>query len=351
MRYTPFGRRTGLRVSQYALGTGNFGTGWGAGAEPDVARKMFDAYAEAGGNFLDTADNYQFGESEQLVGEFVGADRDDFVIATKFSGGASPQAGISKLGNSRKNLRYSVEQSLRRLNTDYIDLLWVHFPDELTPLDEIWRGLDDLAREGKILHAGLSNFPAWRISHAAALADVRHHIPVAGIQVEYSLVERTPDRELLPMAEALGLATALWSPLGGGLLTGKYRHGSAGRLTDFQTLIHTEDSAQKTAVVDTVLAIAEESGATPAQVAVAWMNERAARSAAVQIPVIGPRTLAQLDDYLAALDVTLTPAQYQRLDQVSAVAPGVPHESNAALLDRLQGGDASAVDQPVVPVV
>ncbi|MET8405400.1 aldo/keto reductase [Streptomyces sp900116325] len=351
MRYTPFGRRTGLRVSQYALGAGNFGTGWGAGAEPDVARGMFDTFAEAGGNFIDTADNYQFGESEKLVGEFIAADRDDFVLATKFSGGASPQAGLSKLGNSRKNMRYSVEQSLKRLNTDYIDLLWVHFPDELTPLDEIWRGLDDLAREGKILHAGLSNFPAWRISHAAALADVRNHIPVAGIQVEYSLVQRTPDRELLPMAQALGLGTTLWSPLGGGLLTGKYRRGTEGRLTDFKTLIHTEDSEQKTAVVDTVLALAEETGATPAQVSVAWVNERAARAAVSQIPIIGPRTPAQLDDYLGALDVTLTPEQYQRLDEVSAVALGVPHESNAGLLDRLQGGDSSLVDQPVVPVV
>jgi aryl-alcohol dehydrogenase-like predicted oxidoreductase len=162
MRYTIFGRRTGLRVSQYALGTANFGTGWGAGAEPDEARKMFDRFAEAGGNFLDTADAYQFGESETLLGQFIAADRDDFVLATKFTNGATPRPGLSKTGYSRKNLRFSIEASLKRLDTDYIDLLWVHFPDDLTPVEEILRGIDDLVRQGKILHAGLSNFPAWR---------------------------------------------------------------------------------------------------------------------------------------------------------------------------------------------
>ncbi|MFJ9712861.1 aldo/keto reductase [Streptomyces sp. NPDC101234] len=350
MRYTTFGRRTGLRVSEYALGTGNFGTGWGAGAEPDEARRMFDKFAEAGGTFLDTADGYQFGESEELVGKFIAAERDHFVLATKFTIGANPRPGISTTGNSRKNLVASLEASLKRLGTDYIDLYWVHFPDDLTPMEEILRGLDDLVSSGKIHHAALSNFPAWRVSRAATLAELKNWAPVTGIQIEYSLVERTADRELLPMAESLGLGAALWSPLGGGLLTGKYRRGPEGRLTDFKTLVHTESSGQKTAVVDTVLAIAEETGASPAQVSVAWLRERAAQASTSFIPIIGPRNLAQLDDYLGALDVQLTAKQFARLSDVSAIPLGVPHEATAASRNGLQGGDASLITQPAVPV-
>ncbi|WP_406223949.1 aldo/keto reductase [Streptomyces canus] len=350
MRYTTFGRRTGLRVSEYALGTGNFGTGWGAGAEPDEARRMFDRFAEAGGTFLDTADGYQFGESEELVGKFVAADRDHFVLASKFTNGAGPQPGISRTGNSRKNMVASLEASLKRLGTDYLDLYWVHFPDDLTPMEEILRGLDDLVSSGKILHAALSNFPAWRVSRAATLADLKNWAPVTGIQIEYSLVERTPDRELLPMAESLGLGAALWSPLGGGLLTGKYRRSAEGRLSDFKTLVHTESTDQKTAVVDAVLAVAEESGATPAQVSVAWLRERAAQASTSFVPIIGPRNLTQLDDYLGALDVRLAPEQFARLSEVSAIPLGVPHEATAGARDAVQGGSASRVVQPAVPV-
>ncbi|UGQ13975.1 aldo/keto reductase [Yinghuangia sp. ASG 101] len=350
MRYTTFGRQTGLRVSEYALGTGNFGTGWGAGAEPDEARRMFDRFAEAGGTFVDTADNYQFGESEELVGKFVAADRDHFVLATKFTNGASPQSGVSRTGNSRKNMVASLEASLKHLGTDYVDLYWVHFPDDLTPIEEILRGLDDLVSSGKILHVALSNFPAWRVSRAAILADLKGWAPVAGIQVEYSLVERTADRELLPMAEALGLGAALWSPLGGGLLTGKYRRSDEGRLTDLKAVIHTEDTDQKTAVVDTVLAIAEETGATPAQVAVAWVRERADRASTPLVPIIGPRNLAQLDDYLGALDVRLTAEQFTRLSDVSAVRLGFPHEAIAGVRDTVRGGSADRITLPAVPV-
>ncbi|UUN26592.1 aldo/keto reductase [Streptomyces sp. FIT100] len=350
MRYTTFGHRTGLRVSQFALGTGNFGTGWGAGAEPDEARRMFDRFAEAGGTFVDTADTYQFGESEKLLGDFLAADRDHFVLATKFTNGVTAKPGISKTGNSRKNMVHSVEASLRRLGTDYIDLYWVHFPDDLTPMDEILRGIDDLVSQGKIHHAALSNFPAWRVSRAATLAELRNWAPVAGIQVEYSLVERTADRELLPMAESLGLGAALWSPLGGGLLTGKYRTSTEGRLSNLKTLVHTEATAQKTAVVDAVLAVAEETGATPAQTSVAWINERARRAATSFVPIIGPRDLAQLDSYLGALDVELSPEQYERLSEVSAVPLGVPHEATAGVRDQVRGGDAALVDAPTPPV-
>ncbi|MER6464367.1 aldo/keto reductase [Streptomyces sp. NPDC001288] len=350
MRYTTFGHRTGLRVSEYALGTGNFGTAWGAGADEKESRRMFDRFAEAGGTFIDTADNYQFGESERILSQLVAADRDHFVLASKFSVGAEPQADVSRTGNSRKNLVRSVDDSLRRLDTDHIDLYWVHFPDGLTPTEELLRGLDDLVRSGKILHIGLSNFPAWRVARAVTLAELRNWAPVVGIQTEYSLVERTADRELVPMAQSLGLASALWSPLGGGLLTGKYRDGTRGRLSDLKVLIHTESTEQKTAIVDTVLAIADESGATPAQVSVAWIRERGARSATPFVPIIGPRDTGQLDDYLGALDVTLTDEQYTRLTDVSAVPLGVPHESNEGNRTRLLGGDTSLFTDGTRPV-
>lgn len=242
MKYLHFGRRTGLRVSELALGTGNFGTGWGYGSERDEAKDVFDGYVAAGGNFIDTANAYQVGQSELLVGDFIAADRDHFVLATKYTMGLSPADGVTRTGNNRKNLVRSVEDSLKRLNTDHIDLLWAHMADGATPLDEILRGFDDLVRAGKIHYAGLSNFPAWMVARADLMAELRGWSPIAGIQVEYSLAERNADREFLPMAEALGLGAVFWSPLGGGLLTGKYRDGSKeGRMTGLGgTLLRTE---------------------------------------------------------------------------------------------------------------
>jgi aryl-alcohol dehydrogenase-like predicted oxidoreductase len=350
MRYTAFGRHTGLRVSEYGLGTANFGTGWGFGAELDESKRMFDRFADAGGTLIDTADSYQLGQSEQLLGEFLAGDRDHFVLSTKYTLGSSANRRITETGNSRKNMIRSVEASLKRLNTSYIDLYWAHFPDTLTPAEEMLSAFDDLVRAGKILHAGLSNFPAWRVARAAAIADLRGWSPIIGIQIEYSLVQRTADRELLPMAEALGLGAALWSPLGGGLLTGKYRHGVEGRLTDWNRLVHSEDSEQKTAIVDAVLAIAEEIGASPSQVSVAWLRQRPARATTAFVPIIGPRNMAQLEDYLGALEVTLSPEQFSRLNEVSAVPLGVPHEGAGEMLDPVLGGDASRVDLPAVPV-
>jgi len=349
MRYTIFGRRTGLRVSEFALGTGNFGTGWGHGAEPEDARKIFDRFAQAGGTFIDTADAYQFGQSERLVGDFIASDRDTFVLATKYTLGASANGGASRLGNSRRNMVRSVEDSLGRLNTDRIDLYWAHFPDEVTPVEEILRAFDDLVRAGKILYAGLSNFPAWRVSRAVTLADLHGWAPIVGVQIEHSLAERTAEREVLPMAEGLGLGVALWSPLGGGFLTGKYRAGDDGRLTGLRRLVHTESSDQKTALLDEVLAIAKEIGATPSQVSVAWLRHRGAVSTTALVPIIGPRTVAQLDDYLGALEVLLADEQAARLTAVSAVPLGVPHEAIAGVRDRLAGGARGRLSPPDRP--
>jgi aryl-alcohol dehydrogenase-like predicted oxidoreductase len=349
MNYKIFGRRTGLRVSELALGTGNFGTGWGYGAEPEDSRKMFDRFVQAGGTFIDTADAYQFGQSERLVGEFIASDRDTFVLATKYTLGSIPKGGVSRLGNSRKNMMRSVEHSLERLNTDRIDLYWVHFPDDVTPVEEILRGFDDLVRAGKILYAGLSNFPAWRVARAVTLADVHGWAPVVGVQIEYSLADRTADREILPMAEGLGLGAALWSPLGGGFLTGKYRNGEGGRRAGLKTLVHSESSDQKTAILDEVLAIAREIGATPSQVAVAWLRHRAAASTTAFLPIIGPRTVAQLDDYLGSLETSLTAEQVGRLTSVSAVPLGVPHEAAAGVREKIAGGDSSRLGRPASP--
>jgi aryl-alcohol dehydrogenase-like predicted oxidoreductase len=344
MRYTTFGRRTGLRVSEYGLGAGNFGTAWGTGAEHPEAKAIFDGFADAGGTLIDTADSYQFGESETMLADFLAADREHFVVASKYASGG-PNGSVSRSGGGRKHMRYSVEQSLRRLGTDHLDLYWVHFPDPATPAEEILRGMDDLVSAGKILHFGLSNFPAWRVSHAAAVAGLRGWAPVAGIQVEYSLAERTPERELLPMADALGLGVAQWSPLGGGVLTGKYRQSADGRAGVLPQLVHADGS-----VVDEVLAVAGELAVPPSQVAMAWLRERARRAPTAYVPIIGPRTSAQLTDYLEALDVTLPAAAYTRLDEASAVPLGVPHTVAAGAVDNTLGGDRTVVDLPVVPV-
>jgi aryl-alcohol dehydrogenase-like predicted oxidoreductase len=350
MRYTTFGRRTGLRVSQFALGAGNFGIGPKALTAPGEAAQIFDRFVGAGGNFIDTADAYQGGESEQLIGDFIRADRDELVVATKFTVGAGPLRSLARTGNSRKNLRISVEGSLKNLGTEYVDLLWVHFPDELTPVEELVAALDELVTQGKILYAAFSNFPAWRVSRAVTIADLTDRSPIAGVQIEYSLVERTADREVLPMAEALGLGVTMWSPLGGGLLSGKYRQSNRGRLTDVGRLVHTETTRQKSAIVDAVLDIAGELDRTPAQVATAWVNERSRRLATASVPIIGPRDLRQLDEYLAALEIDLTHEQYERLTDLSAIPLGIPHEANAEAKDRLQGGASAALDGPLVPV-
>lgn len=318
MNYTSFGK-TGLRVSQLALGTGNFGTGWGYGADPEESAKIFDAYAEAGGNFIDTADTYQFGQSEELVGSLLAGRRENFVLATKFTNGAAPDANRLVTGNSRKALVASVEASLTRLKTDRIDLYWVHHPDGVTPAEEIVRGFEDLARAGKILYAGMSNFPAWRLARAVTLAELTHAVPIAAAQFEHSLVHREPEADLFPASEALGLGVTTWSPLGGGMLTGKYRQGEKGRAEGFGgRVFQAENSQQRTQVLDTVLAIAGELGASADQVALAWAGTHGA------VPIIGPRSLTQLTSNLGALTVELSAEQIDRLDTVSALGPSAP---------------------------
>jgi aryl-alcohol dehydrogenase-like predicted oxidoreductase len=347
MRYQTFGARTGLRVSEYVLGTANFGSA-DTSAGLDGSRQIFDTYVAAGGTTFDASNLYQDGEAETVLGGLLGQQRDDFVIITKYSGTrkAQPQPGTT--GNSRKVMVRSVEESLRRLKTDYIDVFMPHFPDGTTPVAEILAGFDDLIRAGKILHGGLSNFPAWRVAGAATRADFRGLAPLVGIQTEYSLAERSAERELLPMAQAHGLGVVLYSPLAGGLLTGKYRKGERGRLSARGSSL--EGDAQQTAIVDAVLAIADDLGTSPVQVSLSWLRRRAALAHTSMIPIVGPRTPAQLEEYLRSLDLELSDLHYQRLDEVSAVRLGTPHDDVAAALSHGFDGDRTLLDShtPVI---
>jgi aryl-alcohol dehydrogenase-like predicted oxidoreductase len=340
MRYKLLGN-SGLRVSELCLGTMTFGEDWGWGSNKEECRAIFDTFAEAGGNFLDTANLYTNGTSETLVGEFVKGDREKWVIATKYSLNMRP-GDVNASGNHRKNLIQAVEASLKRLGTDYIDLLWLHVWDSLTPIEEVMRAFDDLVRMGKVLYIGVSDTPAWIISQGNTLATLRGWTPFIGLQIEYSLKERTPERELLPMAQALNIGVTAWSPLGGGVLTGKYNQSNPvdGRLSMTDQPFQIFDRDLK--IAEVVLAIAAEIQRSPAQVALNWLKNR---SNSV-IPIIGARKLSQLQDNLACIDFNLTPEQLQRLDNISAISLGFPHELLASqfVRDILLGGVAAKID-------
>ncbi|MFE7503789.1 aldo/keto reductase [Promicromonospora sp. NPDC057488] len=346
MRYQTFGRRVGLRVSEYVLGTANFGTGPTAtGAEG--ARAIFERFVEAGGTTFDASNIYRNGEAETLLGELLGNRRDDFVVITKYTGSRSHEVRPGTTGNSRKVMIRSVEESLRRLRTDYIDVLMPHFPDGVTPMSEILSGFEDLVRAGKIRYGGLSNFPAWRTAGAAVRAELTDPALLVGIQTEYSLAERSAEREILPMAQAHGLGVVLYSPLAGGLLTGKYRRGESGRLTAEGAV---DEGGQRAAVVDVVLRVADEAGLSPIHVALAWLRRRAGLAQTSLMPIVGPRTIEHLETYLGALDVDLDPEHYRLLDQVSMIRLGAPHEDVAAALSHGTDGDRSLLDVPTIPV-
>ncbi|GHH30805.1 aldo/keto reductase [Lentzea cavernae] len=345
MRYQTFGRRSGLRVSEYVLGTANFGSAASATGVAG-AQAIFEAFVAAGGTTFDVSNIYQGGEAETVLGDLLDRDRDDFVVITKYSGSRQDRIPPGTTGNSRKTMIRSLEQSLRRLKTDHVDVLMPHFPDGVTPMAEILAGFEDLVRAGKIRYGGLSNFPAWRVAGAAVSSELRGSPPLVGVQTEYSLAERSAERELLPMAAAHGLGVVLYSPLAGGLLTGKYRRGEQGRLSARGT----EGDAQRSAVLDAVLAVAEQAGTGPVQVALAWLRHRAARAGTSMIPIVGPRTPAHLQSYLDALSVELGEEHHRLLDEVSAIRLGTPHDDVAAALAHGADGDRSLLDLPPVPV-
>lgn len=318
MRYNLLGR-SGLRVSELGLGTMTFGEDWGWGASKEESRKIFDAYARAGGNFVDTANRYTDGTSERFVGEFIAPDREYWVLASKYTL-LNREGDPNAAGNHRKNMVQSLESSLRRLGTDHLDLLWLHAWDYMTPVEEIMRGLDDLVRAGKVLYVGISDTPAWIVAQANTLAELRGWTPFSALQIEYSLVERTPERELLPMARALDLAVTPWGILGSGVLTGKYNRedppeegrAKEGRGQDSRML----------EIARVVSDVAGEVGCTPSQVAIAWILKQPG----VMVPLLGARTVDQLQDNLRGLIIDLDEDHLNRLDQATRVDLGFPHE-------------------------
>lgn len=307
---------SGLRVSPLCLGAMTFGEEWGWGSTVEESEAILRRYMELGGNFIDTANGYTLGHSERIIGDVIGKDRgrrDRVVIATKFSTNlypGDPNGG----GANRKSLTAACEQSLRRLQTDYIDLYWMHVWDRCTPIEETMRALDDLVRAGKVRYIGFSDTPAWKVTQAQLIAQCRGWSPLIALQIEYSLVERTVEGELMPMAQELGLGVTPWSPLRGGALSGKYtRANAATTKADRGERVTAYLTERVYAIIDELIRVAAELGTTPAAVAIAWVQGRPG----VASTIIGARRMQQLEDNVAALDVRLSPAQVAALDKLS----------------------------------
>jgi aryl-alcohol dehydrogenase-like predicted oxidoreductase len=317
MQYKLLGR-SGLKVSELCLGTMGFGTATPWGIDKAASFEIMEAFAQAGGNFLDTANRYQDGMSEEIVGEFINQrDRDYWVVATKYSL-YDNQTNPNASGNNRKNMMRSVEQSLRRLNTDFIDVLYLHIWDWLTPMEEVLRGLDDLVRQGKVTYIAISDTPAWMVAKGQTMAELMGWSQFVALQVEYSLLQRTPERDLIPMARHFGLTLTPWAPLAGGALTGKYLRNDPGRIKAGSKRLN--DEAVR--ITKEVMAVAEELGASPGQVALAWTMQQGFSS----IPIVGATKLSQMQDNLGAIGLKLPASALQRLDAASQIDLGFPGE-------------------------
>lgn len=336
MQYQLVGK-TGLRVSRICLGTMNFGKTTPDGSNKADSARVFDAFADAGGTFIDTADMYAAGESERILADLIAKDRDHFVVATKYSQIVDhAHKSITTTGNSRKAMVRAVEASLKRMNTDYIDLFYLHLWDGTTSMDEVMRAMDDLVASGKILYVGLSNIPAWIAARAQTMAELRAWAPVAALQIQYSLTARTPERDLIPMCDSLGIAVTAWGPLASGVLSGKYTAG-----VDTKTNRNSPIRDEVLKVADVVRAVGTRLGASPAQVALAWVLQAGA------IPVIGARTLEQLTDNLGAFDVRLDAEAMAQLDEATAIAGGYPHELLASpFMQQLFAGQREQMIMP-----
>jgi aryl-alcohol dehydrogenase-like predicted oxidoreductase len=302
-----------------------FGEEFGQGASKKVSRRIYDAYREAGGNFIDTANIYTRGTSERMVGEFIAGERDQLVIATKYSMSTNaddPNAG----GNNRKNMVQALENSLQRLATDCVDLFWVHGWDETTRIDEIMRGLDDLVRAGKVLHIGISNFPAWLIAQANTLAEERGWTPFTAVQMHYNLVERSIETDFFDLCAAQDMAILPWSPLAGGLLTGKFNPGAEQKADENARLNNASYGPAMLAehrirIAEGLAELAEAAGCSPSQLALAWLLQRPRGTV---IPILGARKLGQFSDNLGCLDIELDQAQIEALDALAPPAPTYP---------------------------
>src|SRR5262249_31641918 len=309
-----------------------FGEEWGWATAKDESRKVYDAFRDAGGNFIDTANIYTNGSSETFLGEFMNGHRESLVVATKY-GNAVAGKDPNAAGNHRKTMVQAVEASLKRLQTSYIDLYWVHIWDGITPVEEVMRALDDLVRQGKVLYVGISDAPAWWVAQANTLAHLRGWSLFVGLQVEYSLIERTPERELMPMAQALDVGFTAWSPLASGVLTGKYHgHGASdkARLSSEMMKDFRPEQQRADRVVAAVKQVSDEIGRSMPQVALAWLRYRAVPV----IPILGARKLSQLQDNLASFELALSPDQVKILDDASRIDLGFPQELYAKELPR-----------------
>ncbi|PTQ92872.1 aryl-alcohol dehydrogenase-like predicted oxidoreductase [Mucilaginibacter yixingensis] len=315
MNYKLLGR-SGLKVSEFCLGTMGFGTDNGWGAEKADSFAIMDAYANAGGNFLDTANVYQKGTTEKIIGEYLKTqDRDYFVLATKYTL-KDNQTNPNASGNNRKNMMRSVEESLKRLQTDFIDVLYLHIWDNITPIDEVLRGLDDLIRQGKVNYAAISDTPAWVVAKGNTLAELMGWSQFIALQVEYSLIQRTPERELIPMAKHFGMTVTPWAPLGGGALTGKYLRGDKGRIKAESVRLN----ANSERITRVVMQIADELGVSASHVALKWTMQQGFSCT----PIVGATKISQLEDNLKAFELTLSAEHLQRLDEASAIPLGFP---------------------------
>lgn len=321
--------RSGLRVSPMALGTMTFGIDKAWGTDEAEARRIVDHYAERGGNSIDTANFYADGGSERMLGRILKDRRHRFVIATKYTL-TTARGDPNASGNQRKSMVRAVEDSLRRLDTDYLDLLYLHVWDSRTPVEEILRGFDDLVRAGKILYAGISDTPAWQVSRMQAIAELRGWAPLIALQIPYSLAERTVERDLMPMAREMGLGVLAWSPLAGGVLSGKYAAPDLEATIDRRRMDSRREinlasgrlSERTLAIAAAVQDVAQQMNRSPAQVALAWTL----LNPAVASPILGVRTLAQLQDNLGALELDFSEEQRRSLDTASRVDLGFPHD-------------------------
>jgi aryl-alcohol dehydrogenase-like predicted oxidoreductase len=320
VHYQIFGN-TGLKVSELCLGAMTFGEEWGWGGSEEQSRAVFDAFVEAGGNFIDAADVYTGGTSERLLGKFMGAERDRFVVATKFT--AAPGApDPNAVGNGRKHIMRAVEASLERLGTDYIDVYWLHAWDYLTPIEEVMQAFDDLVRSGKVLYVGLSDTPSWVVARGQTLAELRGSAPLAGIQIQYSLSERGVETDFFSLAETLDLAICCWSPLDQGLLSGKFGTGAGASSDSKRSGFHGGRIPEaKQPIVAELERIARDLGCRASQLALRWIRQRSPRS----IPIVGARTPAQIEENLGATAIELPAELFQRLERVSRVAQAWPH--------------------------
>jgi len=329
--------RSGLRVSPLCLGAMTFGEDLGWGSSVEESQQIIDRYVELGGNFIDTANFYTRSHSEKIIGDHVGrhsAKRDRLVIATKFSGNlypGDPNGG----GSGRKAILSAAENSLRRLQTDYIDLYWLHCWDTHTPIDETMAALDDLVRAGKVRYIGVSDTPAWKIAEANVTARFRGWSQFVGLQIEYSLLERSVEQELVPMARELGLGITPWSPLKSGVLSGKYTRATVGqKQSDRGGFVDPHLNDKTYDLVDQLAEIARQRETTVARVALAWVQAQPGVSSVI----IGARRLSQLEDNLHAADLQLTAADLSKLDELTKPTFGFPQSMQPMFPSITNGG-------------